>query len=57
MYISYQRINLAQDILLTILLNEISIIRSLILNLFETEFVISINNQNVHDQENNNNYY
>ena len=49
MYISYQRINLARDFLLTISLTEINITRSLILNLFELEFAISMNDQNVHD--------
>ena len=56
-YILYQQINFAQDFLLTILLIEINIIRSSILNLFETKLVISMNDQNVHDQKDNNNYY
>ena len=57
MYISYQRINLARDFLLTTSLTEINITRSSILNLFEKKFIISINDQNIHDQENGNNHY
>ena len=49
MYISYQQINLARDFLLITLLTEINIRRFSILNLFETKFVISMNDQNVHD--------
>ena len=49
MYILYQRINLARDFLLTTLLTEINITRFSILNLFETKFVMSMNDQNVHD--------
>ena len=57
MYISYQQINLARDFLLTTLLTEINITRSSTLNLFETEFVIPMNDQNVHDQKNDNNHH
>ena len=57
MYISYQRINLARDFLLTTLLTEINMTRFSILNLFETEGVMTMNDQNVHDQENDNNHY
>ena len=57
MYILYQRINFVRYFLLTTLLTEINITRSSILSLFETKFVMSMNDQNVHDQENNNNYY
>ena len=57
MYILYQRINFAEDFLLTTSLIEINIIRSSILNLFEMKFAMSMNNQNVYDQENDNNYY
>ena len=44
MYILYQRINLARDFLLTISLTEINITQFSILSLFETGFVMSINN-------------
>ena len=57
MYISYHQINLARNFLLTISLTEISIIQSSILSLFETKFVISMNDQNIHDQENDNNHH
>ena len=49
MYISYQWINFAQDFLLTTSLTEINITQFLILNLFETKFVMSMNDQNAHD--------
>ena len=57
MYISYQRINLARDFLLIISLIKINITRSSTLNLFETKFAMSMNDQNVHDQEKNNNHH
>ena len=57
MYISYQEINLARDLLLTILLTEINITRFSILSLFETKFVISINDQNVHDLKDDNSHH
>ena len=43
MYISYQRIKLARDFLLTISLIEINIIRFSTFNLFETKFAMSMN--------------
>ena len=57
MYILYQRINLARDFLLKTLLTESKITRSSILNLFETKFIMSMSDQNVYDQENDNNHY
>ena len=57
MYISNQRINFARVFLLIISLTEINITLFSILNLFETKFIMSIKNQNVHDQKNDNNYY
>ena len=56
-YILYQQINFAQDFLLTTLLIEINIIRSSILSLFETKFIMLMNDQNVHDWKDDNNHH